>query len=734
MGITYYENEREFHLYNEELSYIIKILPNNQLGNLYYGKRIREGNSLAHLFQGGPRSLAAYVFEGDNFFSLQHTRQEYPAYGTTDFRYPAFEIFQANGSNIMNFEYQSHSISKGKKKLERLPATYVESDEEADTLEITLFDTITQTQLILSYTIYTKWGAIARNTRFIHQGLQPIILNRAMSMSVDLPDYDYEMIHFSGAWARERHIKVRKLEQGVQSIHSMRGTSSAEHNPFMILKRPNADEHIGEVYGFSFIYSGNFLAQVEVDTHDMTRVTMGIHPDLFEWELKQGETFQTPEVVMVYSDQGLNKMSQIYHELYHTRLVRGKWRDKVRPIVCNNWEATGFDFNEEKILSIAKEAAKVGVELFVLDDGWFGERNNDKIGLGDWSVNKEKLPSGIKGLAQTINKMGMDFGLWIEPEMVNKGSKLYKEHPEWVIHTPGRSMSHCRNQYVLDYSKSVVVDYIYEVLAKLLRENNIAYIKWDMNRYLTECYSDQYGDRAQGKVMHQYILGVYELYERLTTEFPEVLFESCSSGGARFDPGMMYYAPQAWTSDNTDAGERMKIQYATSYAYPLSTISAHVSQVPNEQTHRTISLETRGNVALFGVFGYELDLGQLSASEIEIVKKQIQDVKRHRELIMNGDFYRLENPFTSNLTAWMVVSKNKKQALVGYYKMRNEANKGFMRLKLKGLEESYRYEIITRETLHYGDELMYAGLVVYQEELSNKGGDYSSVVYELVSR
>lgn len=732
MAIKFNEDEREFHLYNDEISYLIRVLPNNQLGHLYFGKHVREKKSFGYLLEGGYRPLATYVFEKDHYFSLQHTRQEYPSYGTTDFHYPAFDIIQSNGSHIMNFEYESHVIFKGKKKLEGLPATYVEEENEAETLEITLYDSLTETQLILSYTIYSHFGALTRNAKVKQLGKESIGLNRVMSMSIDFPDSNYEMVHFSGAWARERSQKIRKLEQGVQSIHSMRGTSSAEHNPFLILKRSQSDENIGEVFGFSLVYSGNFLAQVEVDSHDMTRVLMGIHPDTFYWELKQGESFQTPEVVMVYSNQGINKMSQIYHELYRSRLVRGVWRDRERPIVCNNWEATEFDFDENEILNIAKEAAQVGVELFVLDDGWFGKRNNDYTGLGDWVVNIEKIPSGIDGLAKKINELGMRFGIWIEPEMVNKESMLYKEHPDWVLRTPGRRMSQGRNQYILDFSREEVVEYIYQMIAKVLEMSEVSYVKWDMNRYITECYSMVHTAENQGRVMHEYILGVYSLYEKLILNFPEILFESCSSGGARFDSGMLYYAPQAWTSDDTDAGERIKIQYSTSYAYPLSSISNHVSQIPNQQTKRSISLETRGNVACFGVFGYELDLGELNIQEKEIIKSQIEFVKNYRGLIMKGDFYRLTNPYVTNEAAWMIVSKDQKSALVGYYRLFGQVNSGFIRLNLKGLNEKFNYDIKGKGEYH-GDELMYVGLVISSQELSNGGGDFSSVIYECIS-
>lgn len=400
MAIIFNEKSREFHIYNEQISYIIKILDNNQLGNLYYGKRIHQRGSFSYLFEGGMRASTSYVFEGDTYFSMQHTKQEYPSYGTTDFRYPAFEIKQKNGSKITNFEFETFNIFKGKKKLENLPATYVENEKEANTLEITLYDKVIETRLLLSYTIFEDFPIITRSTKFIYEGKEKVILTKAMSCNIDLPDYDYEMVHLSGAWSRERHVKNKKLEQGIQSIYSLRGASSSEHNPFIALKRPSTTEFEGEVYGFSLVYSGNFLGEVLVDTHNTSRVMLGIHPIMFEWVLRENESFQTPEVVMVYSDNGMNGMSQAYHKLYRTRLARGYWRDKIRPILINNWEATMFDINEEIILNIAKTAKELGIELFVLDDGWFGERNNDEAGLGDWYVNTEKLPDVIIGLSK----------------------------------------------------------------------------------------------------------------------------------------------------------------------------------------------------------------------------------------------------------------------------------------------------------------------------------------------
>ena len=739
MAIQFHEKAREFHLYNEEVSYIMKIMENGQIENLYYGKRIKDREDFSYLHEEISRPLTSVNVPEPGVLSMEYTKQEYPSYGTGDYRSPAFTVLQEDGSRISAFAYVGHNIFNGKKELKPLPATYTESDEEAQTLEIILYDDLIDTELVLSYTIYEAYPVITRNARFTQKGTEKIVLERALSMSVEFGDMDFEMVHLAGAWARERYVKTRKLEMGIQSIQNLHGTgSSAEHNPFLALKRPHTTESQGEVYGFSLVYSGNFLAQTEVTTFDLTRVTMGIHPEGFSWELNQGETFQTPEVVMVYSDQGLNKMSQVYHRLYRTRLMRGYWRDKARPILLNNWEATYFDFNEEKILNIAKKAKEVGVELFVLDDGWFGARNDDYRGLGDWYVNLEKLPDGISGLSRKIEALGLKFGLWVELEMVNKDSDLYRAHPDWIIGAPGRFESHGRHQHVLDFSRKEVVDYIYEMISKVLRESSISYIKWDMNRYMSEPYSRGASAAHQGMVMHKYILGVYDLYTRLTTEFPEILFESCASGGARFDPAMLYFAPQTWTSDDTDASERVKIQYGTSMVYPVVSMGSHVSAVPNHQLLRTTPLETRGNVAYFGTFGYELDLNLLSDEDIEMVKKQIAFMKQYRGLIqVEGDFYRLLSPFAGNDAAWMVVSRDQTEAIAGFYQRLNKINASWLRLRLQGLSEDSLYEVSrnvlgeTKSYQAYGSELMYAGIPIDREELNEKGGDFASLLYVL---
>lgn len=731
MPIIYHESSKEFHLYNASISYIIEIMENGQLGNLYYGKRIRDRESFSYLHEAQERPLGAMTVSGENPLCLQYSRQEYPSYGTGDYRYGACTVEQKNGSRITNFVYATHTIYEGKKKIEPLPATYVENKKEATSIEITLYDKVMDTNLILTYTIYEELAVLTRQARYLHNGEDDIVLQNAMSACIDLPDKDFEMLHLSGAWARERYIKSRKLEQGIQAIYSMRGASSGEHNPFFTLKRKSTTENQGEIYGFSLVYSGSYLGQVEVCSHDTTRVLMGIHPDTFSWTLKKGESFQTPEVVMVYAWEGINRMSQTYHKLYRTRLARGYWRDKERPILLNNWEATEMSFDEADILRIAKKGKEVGVELFVLDDGWFGNRNDDHRGLGDWYVNQEKLPEGIKGLSEKIEAMGMKFGLWIEPEMVNKDSDLYRKHPDWILSVPERLETPSRQQHVLDFSRKEVIDSIFAMLDKVIGESRISYIKWDMNRYITECYSNTARPEEQGKVMHKYILGVYDLYMRLLKKYPEILFESCASGGARFDPGMLYFAPQTWCSDDTDAVERMKIQYGTSLVYPISSIGAHVSAVPNQQLGRVTPISTRANVAFFGAFGYELDLNELSGEEIQQVKEQIKYYKCHRKLIQQGIFYRLKSPFEDKDTAWMVVSEDQKEAIAAYYQLLNKVNAGGLRFRLLGLEEDALYEVTSfaGTEKYYGSELMYAGLAINRRQFAENIGDFASALF-----
>ncbi len=710
MSVFYHEKSQTFHLTNGRISYLMKVLPNGTLGQLYFGRAIRDREDFDHLLEFASRPMSSCVFEGNPCFSLEHCRQEYPSHGSTDFRRPAVELRQPNGSRITSFVYHSHTVAPGKPALDGLPATYCEQDSEAETLTIRLRDELLNVSAYLNYTLFAGHPALARSARIVNEGGLELHLTHAMSLSLDLPDREYELLHFSGAWGRERHLKVRRLEQGVQSVESLRGHSSHNHNPFVMLRRPGTDEDQGEVLGFSLVYSGNFLAQAEVDTWDTTRITLGINPFGFDWKLEPGEGFQTPEAVAVYSHQGMGAMSRTFHTLYRSRLARGEWRDRPRPILINNWEATYFNFDEDKLVSIAQAAKRDGVELFVLDDGWFGARRSDRAGLGDWIANPELLPQGIPGLAERIEALGMRFGLWFEPEMVNRDSDLYRAHPDWLLQTPGRTPSHGRNQFVLDFSRPEVVDRVHAMMADILSGAKVSYVKWDMNRSITEAYSTALPPDRQGEVFHRYILGVYDLYERLTSAFPHVLFESCASGGGRFDPGMLYYAPQAWTSDDSDAAERLKIQYGTSFCYPVVSMGAHVSAVPNHQVNRATPLSTRANVAYFGTFGYELDLNRLTSEEREQVRAQIAFMKEHRDVIQFGDFYRLLSPFQGNYTAWMAVSPDRRTALVGWYKTLNEVNGPFRRLRLRGLDPALCYTV-DGTSAHYGDELMEVGLV-----------------------
>ena len=739
MPIIYNEKTREFHLYNQEISYIIKILDNDQPGQLYYGKRLTHREDFSHLFEYAMRDMSPYAFEGNSTFSLENIKQEYPTFGCGDMRFPAYEIERENGSHVVEFVYKEHKIYNGKPKLEGLPATYVESDDEAQTLELVLEDTSINTRIVLLYTIYEAFPVIARSVRFECDSDEKITLLSAMSACVDLPDKDYEMIDLAGVWARERHVRRHKLDYGIQSIYSMRGCSSYQFNPFLALARENADEFQGQVYGFSLVYSGNFLAQTEVDNYDTARVLMGIHPNGFKWTLGKGESFQTPEMVMVYSEAGLNGMSQTFHKLYRTRLARGTWRDKVRPILINSWEAFYFDFDAPKLLGLADAATDLGMELFVLDDGWFGKRDDSTSSLGDWYPNEEKLKGTLKELAEKINAKGLKFGLWIEPEMTNKDSDLYRAHPDWLLAEQGKRICHSRTQYVLDFSKKEVREYIGDMLENLLAEVPVSYIKWDMNRTFSEVFSNGNDREYQGKVCHKYILGVYELYERMTSRFPHVLFESCASGGARFDPGMLYYAPQGWTSDDTDAIERLKIQYGTSMVYPVSCMGSHVSASPNHQTNRVTPIETRADVAYFGTFGYELDLLKLGEEDKAEIRRQIAFMKEKRDLIQKGTFYRLKSPFEGNETAWMIVSEDQKKALVGYYRVMQPVNVGFKRLKLKGLKEDTCYKVSGYAYDCYGDELMQVGMIlsdsasgVWKKGVNDKG-DFQAEVFEIVA-
>ena len=705
MAIVYDASSKTFNLSTSKTSYVLKVLGSNHVAHVYWGKKIKAKN-LDYVLRS--KNWGSFLTNTDNIddFMLEMTPQEYPGYGSTDLRTPAVELQFSDGTSATDFRYESHNIYAGKNKLNNLPATYVEDENEAMTLELTLVDSLKNVKLILSYSVFEEFDAITRSVKIINESNEDVNINRVLSANVDFRDSDYELLQLSGAWARERHIIRKEIRSGSQSIGSRRGSSSHAQNPFMALVRKDTTEQHGEVYGFSLIYSGNFLANVEVDMYENARAQIGINPFDFTWLLKSKEEFTAPEAVLVYSNEGLTGMSHIYNCLYGKRLCKGKYRDEVRPILINNWEATYFDFNETKIKEIAREATNLGMELFVLDDGWFGKRDDDNSSLGDWFVNEEKLKGGLNKLATEINEMGLQFGLWFEPEMVSPISELYKEHPDWCIHIPGRNRSEARRQLILDYSREDVCNYIIEKISEVLSSAPISYVKWDMNRNMSEIGSAKLPANRQREVAHRYILGLYKVLEEITTRFPDVLFESCSGGGGRFDPGMLYYMPQTWTSDNTDAIERLKIQFGTSMVYPNASIGCHVSAVPNHQVDRITPIETRGVVAMSGNFGYELDITKLPESEKEIIKEQVKLYKEIRETIQFGKCYRLSSPFENNDVAWMFISKDCEEIIVSFVRTLAKPNSKFISLKLVGLDESSKYEILGENIIVGGDELV----------------------------
>ena len=728
MGISFNQNKKMFHISSNKTSYIIKILDTNHLISLYWGKKLNSDN-VEYVFR--TRDFGSFLTNTDNIngFMIESTSLEYPSFGATDLRSPAIEFQFKDGTSATDLRYKCHNIYKGKNKLDNLPATYIENDTEAETLEITLIDSLKNVEVILSYSVFEEFNAITRSVKVKNLSKEPVNIERILSANFDFKDAKFDFIQLSGAWARERDFVRTPLRRGSQSIESRRGASSHAQNPFIALARPDTNEHTGDIFGFSLVYSGNFLANIEVDMYENSRVQIGINPFDFKWLLESGEEFQAPEVVMAYSHEGITGMSHIYHNLYGKRLCRGKYRDKTRPILINNWEATYFDFDDKKIEAIAKEASSLGIELFVLDDGWFGKRYDDKSSLGDWFVNEEKLNGGLNKLANKINNMGMKFGLWFEPEMVSPISKLYEKHPNWCIHIDGRTKSTARNQLILDLGRNDVKEYIIETVSNVLKSANIEYVKWDMNRNMSEVASSVLDPARQRETSHRYILGLYEILEEITNRFPNILFESCSGGGGRFDAGMLYYMPQVWTSDDTDAIERLKIQHGTSIVYPNVTMGCHVSAVPNHQAHRITPLKTRGAVAMSGNFGYELDITKLSNEEKEIMKEQINFYKEVRDTIQFGKLYRLSNPFEDNDVAWMYVSDDKKEIIVTLVRQYATVNRGFTNLKLKGLDENSSYEVVGENLTLGGDILMNLGLNIPMFE-----GDFASKVWRLIKK
>lgn len=710
MSIQVNASNRLFHLQTKHTSYVFHVIEDGSLGQLYYGPKIPFKDDYANLNTREEHDCTNTRTDEDVEFQAELLKQEYAGLGKGDYRYPAFQITYPNGSRTSEFQYRDYELKDGKARLTGLPSTFADDSNDSQTLTVKLADG--DLELQLHYTVFADEDVIVRSTTFVNHG-KTVFLNRALSAQLDLPDANYDFIQFAGSWSRERHLHRSHLRPGTQSISSLRTASSHQENPFFMLARPHTDNNQGAVFGFNFVYSGNFLDSVEVDQFDTTRVLIGINPDEFGWKLNSGDSFQTPEVIFSYTDNGFNALSQQLGAFYAQHLINPHFAHQERPILINNWEATFMDFTEDKLMPIVERAKELGIEMFVLDDGWFGHRDDDRSSLGDWFVDEKKFNHGIAGFAKRVHDLDMKFGLWFEPEMISIDSKLYQTHPEWMIKTPGRGQTPGRHQFVLDMSRQEVVDYLFGLMSHIIQDAKLDYIKWDMNRNITEMYGADLPADQQLEFSHCYILSVYDLYDRLTKAFPDVLFESCASGGGRFDLGMMYYAPQAWCSDDTDAVERIKIQDGTSYGYTPSMWGAHVSAVPNDQVGRLTSIDMRAKVAYFGAFGYELDVTELSDEEQATIKQQVAFYKQYRKLFQFGTFYRLETPDTSdNVYGWETVSPDKQTAIGMRYQILNGANPAYIRYYFKGLDPERRYTVNDGSEVFSGAELMNAGYFV----------------------
>ncbi len=688
-----------FHLQGKNISYIMTINEAEDLLHYYFGSKISDRD---YSLKNEKLSFSLLSYD-ENEICMETLPQEYPAYGYADLRYPAYSVRNKFGNSVSRLLFKGYEIKENQVAFVKGMPSIFEGDCTPQTLEITLSDEKIGLEVILSYTVFDEYDVILRSSRFVNKSDARMVIESAYSAAVDFDKKDLDLVYFPGAWCREREFTRTSISLGEKiDISNARGGSGHAMNPFVMVCDKLATENQGDVYGFSLIYSGNHSSVVECDQYGNVRLIQGINPQGFETVLESREEFFTPQSVMSYSNCGFGGVSRTLHDLIRNNLCRSSWANKNRPILINNWEGTYFDFNEEKLVAMAKQAKSVGIELFVLDDGWFGKRNNDKSSLGDWFVNEEKLPSGIKGLAEKINAEGLMFGLWFEPEMVNPDSDLYRRHPEWAIQVPNMKPSLGRNQLMLDFANPEVCDYIIESVGSILENANVAYVKWDYNRMLTDMPFKGYN--------HKYILGLYRVLDELTDRFPNVLFEGCASGGGRFDPGILAYSPQIWTSDNSDAVSRLKIQYSTSVCYPLSAISAHVTAAPNHQVGRMTSLKTRAEVAYAGIFGYELDITTMSEEECQEVKKQIGFYNGIKELVRTGDLYRLQSPYDSNYCVWQVVSKDKSEVFLFGCRIMSQANFKEARIYLEGLDSGKEY-IDTETGITYGgDELMAMGI------------------------
>ncbi len=687
--------ENVYHLQTNNTSYIFRILPSGHLESMYYGRRVEETADYDYLTYKIKCSYANSTphSQKDKKLSLDHIPLEYSSYGKGDYRLPALVVKHENGDFTSDFIF-SDAKEVLKPNFKSMPSAYG-ADQ---TLCVSLKDSAMKTTLELYYSVFENADVITRSARLINNGSETLTIDSMLSMQIDLPMGEYTMLTFDGAWLKERSKNEHKLTSGVCSVGSITGTSSNRHNPFFVVKEDDATEDLGNCYGFNLVYSGNHIARTEVSTHGLLRVQNGINPFEFAWQLKPGESFDAPESVLTFSHEGMNGMSRHMHKFVKDHIVRGEWQYKERPILVNNWEATFFYFDEKKVLSIAKAAKDLGAEMFVLDDGWFGKRNSDNCSLGDWYVNTKKLPGGIKGLSEKVNKMGLKFGLWVEPEMVSPDSDLYRAHPDWALTSDFYDPSQGRNQLVLDLTRREVREYLIDTLTDVFNYGNIEYIKWDMNRQFSDVFSHRKGRRS-GEVFHRYVLGLYEILQTLTERFPHILFESCSSGGNRFDLGMFCYMPQCWTSDNTDALDRIYIQSGTSYGYPQSVMTMHVAAENSFACLRPSSIEHRFNVSAFGVLGYELDVTKLNKFERVAIKKQIEFYKQYRNLLQFGEFYRIGDFFKDDVAKWQIVSPDKSQSALGYFVDRVKPNGGIDVIKFKGLEPSFKYKLTSRTQL-----------------------------------
>ena len=728
MSVTFNEEKKIFRLDTEKSTYVMGVSPEGFLGHIYYGARLfMEADNYLLRMEEPPYTPSVNKREKSAF--LDFFPMEYPTGGIGDYRESCLNIRNAAGNMGCELHYTGHEIYKGKKGLKGLPASFA-TEDEAETLEITLKDADLDLEVVLSYTAFEKENVITRSVRVQNQGKEDLRIEKILSACLDMDNENFSMLSLHGTWARERHIQTGELHYGKQVISSARGESSHQEHPFIALVTNGTEQENGKVYAMHFVYSGNFMAETELCQFDNLRMTMGINPEEFSWLLTPGEEFQAPEVVIVYSGNGLGAMTRSYHDFYRNHLIRSKFKYEKRPILINNWEATYFDFNTDKLLDIAREAKKCGIEMLVMDDGWFGKRNSDNCSLGDWKVNEEKITGGLKHLVDEVNKIGLQFGIWFEPEMISPDSDLYRAHPDWAIQIQGREATQSRNQYVLDLSRPEVRDYAYECVASVLRSANIAYVKWDMNRQLSDLGSSYLPKERQQELFHRYVLGVYELQERLVTEFPDLLLENCSGGGARFDPGMLYYSPQIWCSDNTDAVERLMIQEGSALIYPLSVIGAHVSDCPNHSVGRVTPFETRGHVALAGTFGYELDITKIPEEDRALIPEQTATYNKYRHLIQQGEYYRIASYRENHkYDCWALSSQDKKEVLVTYVQVLGVPNSHSRKVFLRGFDPKVTYRLEGTEETYTGEMLMKGGFL-----MKDFWGDFKSRLYHFTAK